>query len=362
MRLAKPNIGNEELREIKLVLESGYCAQGLRVAAFEKMVSEYLGIKHAFATSSCTTALHLALHSLDIGPGDEVLVPDFTFPATSNVVVQCGATPVLVDIELETFTIDVEDLARKVSPRTRAVIPVHLFGASANMGLILDIAKRHNLFVVEDAACALGTVCLDKHCGTMGIAGCFSFHARKIITTGEGGMIVTNDDDLAEKITLFRNHGGRRENGRYAFHVPGFNYRMSDVQGAMGIAQMCKLPGLILGKQRLAQEFDDALSDIKGLRLPKRPAWGNHTYQSYVVLTENRDAVTEQLAFCGIEATLGTYALHRQPMSGGMYDAEDFPNSSRAYEQGLALPFWPGLKPKSLFAVLEDIYASLLCE
>lgn len=359
MRLAKPSIGNEELHEIKLVLESGYCAQGLKVAEFERMVSEYLGVKYAFATSSCTTALHLVLYALGIGPGEEVLVPDFTFPATSNVVVQCGSTPVLVDIELETFTIDVEDLARKVSPRSRVVIPVHLFGLSANMGPILDIAKRHDLFVVEDAACALGAVCLDRYCGTMGIAGCFSFHPRKVITTGEGGMIVTNDDDLAEKITLLRGHGGKRENERCTFHVPGFNYRMSDIQGAMGVAQMRKLPSLISRRQQLAREFDRALFGIENVHLPKNPSWGNHTYQSYVVLVENRDAMIERLACHGIESTLGTYALHRQPMFGG----GDFPNSNRAYAQSLALPFWPGLKPETLFAALgeRNSYASSLC-
>lgn len=352
MKLARPSVGTEELREIKLVLESGYCAQGWKVATFEKLVSEYLGVKHAFATSSCTTALHLSLYALGIGSGDEVLVPDFTFPATSNVVVQCGATPVLVDIELETFTIDIDDLVGKVSPRTKAIIPVHLFGLSANMGPILDIAKRHGLFVVEDAACALGATYLNRYCGTMGDAGCFSFHPRKVITTGEGGMIVTNDDDLAVMITLLRSHGRRHG----TFHIPGFNYRMSDIQGAMGVVQMHKLPMLISRRRQLAQEFDGALSGIESIRLPKSPLWGNHIYQSYVVLVENRDAMIEQLAHRGIETTLGTYALHCQPMFDGMYDAEDFPNSSKAYAKSLALPLWPGLKPADLFVALEEIF------
>lgn len=345
VRLALPYTDKDEVDEIRSVLASGYLTQGPKVAEFEEIVRAKVRTKYAFATSSCTTALHLSLVVLKIGPGDEVLVPDFTFPATANVVVQQGATPVLVDINLDTFALDVEDAARKVTPRTKAIMPMHPFGLSADMDPILDLAKKHDLRVIEDAATALGATYKGRFCGSMGDLGCFSFHPRKVITTGEGGMIVTNDNRLAERITLLRNHGGIRRGGRYVFEEAGFNYRMSDIQGAIGVAQMRKLDALITRKRNLAAKLSEKLSGVEGVRVPREPEWGSHIYQSYVVLLGeeiNRDFVISAMRKQGIETTLGTYALHAQPffMRTYGYSQGDLPNSYQAYSQTLTLPLY----------------------
>ena len=219
--LALPLTDEDELDEVRQVLDSGWLTQGPKVTEFEQAVAQRLGVAHAFATSSCTTGLHLTLAALEIGPGDEVLVPDFTFPATANVVIQQGATPVLVEIQPGTYNVDPDQLARHLTPRTRAMMPVHLFGLSADMGPVLAFAREHGLAVIEDAACALGATYGDRACGAMGDAGCFCFHPRKVITTGEGGMVVTDRDDLAERLALLRSHGGVRGDGRFTFEAAG---------------------------------------------------------------------------------------------------------------------------------------------
>ena len=234
MRLNIPLTDHREIEEIKKVLSTGYLTQGPKTAEFEKKVADLIGCRHAFAMSSCTTALHLALVVLGIKEGDEVLVADFTFPATANVVVQQGATPILVDIDLNTFTMNVNDMKRKMTNKTKAIIPVHAFGCSADMDPIMKLANQYGIPVIEDAACAIGTTYYGRYCGNLGTIGCFSFHPRKVITTGEGGMITTNDDELAERIHLLRNHGGVRSGRWYTYEAAGFNYRMSDIQGAVG--------------------------------------------------------------------------------------------------------------------------------
>ena len=364
IRLAKPLVDHDELEEIRGVLSSGYLAQGPKVTEFERMVADYVGAKHAFAMTSATTALHLALVVLDVGPGDEVLVPDFTFPATANVVVQQGAKPILVDVDPQTFTIDLNDLAAKISPRSRAIMPVHAFGLSADMDPIMALADQHNLSVVEDAACAIGTTYDGRHCGSLGTIGCFSFHPRKVITTGEGGMITTDDDALAERIALLRSHGGVRQDGRFVFEAAGFNYRMSDILAAVGVAQMRKLDGLIASKRQMAVRMTALLEDVEGITLPREPWWGGHIYQSFVVLLDDgidRDRVIGLMKKQGIETTLGTYALHAQPFFGKEYGYRtgDLPGSYRAYRQTLALPLYPQLDESDLFRISAALRRAL---
>ena len=353
MRLNIPYTDDEELKEIQKVLATGYLTQGPKVAEFERLVADYIGSKFAFATSSCTTALHLSLVALNIGHGDEVLVADFTFPATANVVVQQGATPVLVDIDLDTYTINVCDLKEKITKRTKAIIPVHTFGCSADMAPIMQIANDKGLAVIEDAACAIGTTYNNLHCGNIGTLGCFSFHPRKVITTGEGGMITTNDDELAKRIQLLRNHGGVRIGKWYQYEAAGFNYRLSDIQGAMGVAQMKKLPTLIKRKRELAADLKEKIKEIDGIRVPIDPPWGGHITQSFVILVSeglDRDKIITDLNSKGIETTIGTYALHDQPFyqENFGYQSGQLKNSHTAFNRTITLPLYPQMNETDL--------------
>ncbi|MGH6959027.1 MAG: DegT/DnrJ/EryC1/StrS family aminotransferase, partial [Dongiaceae bacterium] len=241
--IARPDTGDEEWQALREPLQTGWLTQGPKVAAFEKAFAARHGVKHAIATTSCTTALHLILAAMDIGPGDEVIVPSFTWIATANVVLYCGATPVFVDIEPHSFNLDPRQLGAKLTRRTKAIIAVHLFGLCADIDAIAAAAP--GIPIIEDAACAAGAAYKGRHAGTLGLAAAFSFHPRKSITTGEGGMVTTLDERLARRATMLRNHGAEiPEEVRHAapkpyvlsdFHLLGFNYRMTDLQGAVGL-------------------------------------------------------------------------------------------------------------------------------
>jgi dTDP-4-amino-4,6-dideoxygalactose transaminase len=363
MRLAIPYTDQDEINEVATVLATGYLTQGPKVAEFEGLIAALVGSRFAFAATSATTALHLSLAALGLQPGDEVLLPDFTFPATANVVIQLGARPVLVDIDLSTFNLNPNDCAAKLTPRTRAVMPVHLFGLPAQMQPLMELAHAHGLWVVEDAACAIGAACNGRQVGGFGHAGCFSFHPRKVITTGEGGMITTNDEALAQRISLLRSHGGLRAEGRFTFVDAGYNYRMSDLQAAVGVAQMRKLPEIIARRRALAAQLTAMLAGLPGLTPPSAPPGCDHIYQAYVILLDqryHRDAVIAALRRRQIESTLGTYALHTQPayqsygcIPGGL------PNSHYAYEHSLALPFYPQMTTADLEMLADALEQSL---
>lgn len=364
IKLAVPEIGKEELDEIKKVIDSKYLVQGHKVEEFEKMVAQYLNVKNAIAVSSGTAALHLALIALDIKSGHEVIVPDFTFPATSNVVELVGAKTKFVDIKLDSFCIDVdkieEKITEKTTEKTKAIIPVHEFGQSADMDKIMMLAEKYNLKVIEDAACALGTEFKGKKVGTIGDIGCFSFHPRKAITTGEGGMIVTNNNDLAEKIRILRNHGISYQDGRVQFALAGFNYRMTDIQGAMGVVQMRKLESLIKRRRELADEYNKLMRDEEKIFLPIEKSEGKHIYQTYHVMLHeriNRNELIRKLKENGIETNLGAYAIHNQKYYKEKYQYDDieFRNSILAYKQGLALPLYYGLDEKKIRFIVKQI-------
>lgn len=362
--LARPFTGEEELEGVRAVLESGHLSQGPQVAEFERMVAQVSGSRHAFATSSCTTALHLSLVALGIGEGDEVLVPDFTFPATANVVVQQGAVPVLVDVESDSFNVDPKDLVRHLTPRTKAILPVHLFGLSADMDPVLAFAAEHGLAVIEDAACSLAATYCGRPCGSMGDLGCFSFHPRKIVTTGEGGMVVTDRDDLAERLALLRSHGGIRRSDRFTFEAAGFNYRLSDVQAAIGIAQMRRLTEIIERRRAIAARLTEQLSGMAGLTVLSAPRWGGHVYQTFTVVVGpevDRDQVIASLRSRGIEATIGTYALHAQPFFGRTfgYRPGQLARSHAASLRAIALPLFPQMQDWELEAVVDGVRGAL---
>lgn len=364
MRLSLPLTDERELEEIAKVLATGYLTQGPKTAEFEQKVADLVGCKYAFAMSSCTTALHMALVVLDVGPGDEVLVADFTFPATANVVVQQGAKPVLVDIDLENFTVNVDDMFAKITERTKAIIPVHAFGCSADMNPILKVAEEHGIPVIEDAATAIGAKYYNRYCGSIGSMGCFSFHPRKVITTGEGGMITTNDARLAERIGLLRSHGGVRVNNWYRYESAGFNYRLSDIQGAIGVAQMEKLSAIIQKKRILSKQLQERLADIPEIRLPSDPAWGGHIYQSFVILLDkemDRNRLVEDLRARNIETTLGTYALHDQPFFQREYGytTGQLTNSHAAYTRTVTLPLYPQMTEVDLDMIAGELKAAI---
>jgi perosamine synthetase len=364
IRLAVPLIDDDELAEVAQVLRSGYLTQGPKVTELEELVAELVGSKYAFAMTSATTALHLSLVALGVGPGDEVIVPDFTFPATANVVVQQGAVPVLTDIDLDTFTVDAEDIARKITPRTRAVLPVHAFGLTADMDAVNAVADQHAIPVIEDAACAIGSTYRGRQAGGLGLMGCFSFHPRKAITTGEGGMITTDDDALADRVRLLRSHGGVREEGRFTFEDAGFNYRLSDILAAVGVAQFRKLDYIVKTKRALADDYRAMLADLDGVSAPVEPDWRGHVYQSYVVTLDedvDRDAVIAAMRDAGIETTLGTYALHCQPYFQRTlgHRAGDLPRSAAAFRRSLSLPLYPGLAEDDLARVVTSLRAAI---
>ncbi|MCX7521045.1 DegT/DnrJ/EryC1/StrS family aminotransferase [Microbacterium sp. STN6] len=360
MRLNLPLTGAEELAAVAEVLESGYLTQGPKAATLEALVNDTVGTEHAFAVSSATTGLHLALVGLGVKPDDEVIIPDFSFPATANVVVQLGAIPVFVDIEPDTFNLAPALLEAAITPRTAAIMPVHAFGLTADMDPINHIAAVHGIPVLEDAACALTALYNGRPAGSLGTAGVFSFHPRKIITTGEGGMITTNDSELAARMRVLRTHGAVRDGLFMSFVDAGFNYRLSDVHAAIGIAQMAKLDHIVGRRQTLASALTERIGSVEGVTAPVVPEGSRHSFQSYVVTLDediDRDAVICEMRELDVETTLGTYSMHLQPYFRERFGIPDeaLPNATRAHRSALTLPLYPQLSESDVDRVAESL-------
>lgn len=361
--LTRPYFDEEEIVEIRKVLESGWVSQGPKVKEFEDKFAKYIGVKNAVAVSNCTAALHLSLLALGIKSGDEVLVADYTFPATGHAVLYCNAKPVFIDVDPKTYNIDPKLIERKITNNTKAIIPVHTFGQPADMDPIVEIAERHDLRIIEDAACAVGSKYRGKYAGTIGDLGCFSFHARKGLTTGEGGMITTDDDTLASEIRTLANFGmtsaWERERSK-KFSVPkflkiGYNYKLSDIAAAIGIAQLRRLNKTIKRKRKLAKYWNKKLQEIEFLKPPYVNRYCFHTYQSYVcVLDEkfNRNRVIEGLHKKGIQTNIGTYASHIQPV---YKSRQKCPQSLKLFKSSLSLPIYYTLTEKEIDIVAEAI-------
>lgn len=325
------------------VLKSGNLVQGEQVEQFERSLEDYLHCRHAVLVSSGTAALHLSLLAAGIKPGDEVIVPAFTFPATANAVELTGAKSVFVDIGLSDFCIDAQKIEAKISPKTKAIIPVHEFGQPADIEKIVATAARYNLKIIEDAACALGSEFNGKKIGTFGDVGCFSFHPRKAITTGEGGLIITDSPKMANRLKVLRNHGISVQGGKIDFVEAGFNYRMTDFQAVLGRPQLELLNEMVDHRLKLSQTYDALLGRIAWIDLPKNFPNRKMVYQSYHVLFEHgllRDRAMELLQNNGVETNIGAYALNSLSYFKHKYrlEEDDFPNSISAYRRGMVLP------------------------
>jgi len=345
VRLARPDVGDDELAEIREVLESGQLTMGPKVEELEALVARAAGTEYAVAVSSGTAALHVAVLALGIGAGDEVLVPAYTFPATANVVALVGAKPVLVDVDPVTMNMDPADAVRRATPRTKAVLAVHLFGRPARVEELPDVT------VLEDAAGALGASRRGRPCGSLGALACFSFHPRKIVTTGEGGAVSTDDDALAERVRSLRHHGWSPSDGYEDLPRPAFNYRLSDVLCALGIPQLRRLDRLRAAYERVAAGYAERLAGLDVV-LPEADDGDVHGLQAYVIQVERRDEVLAGLREQGIQCQIGTYALHRL----GAYRAQGaFPGADAAFERALALPLHARLTEAELDRVAEAL-------
>ena len=379
--IARTNLSEAEINSVLEPLQSGWLVQGPKVKEFEDKWSAFTGAQNSIAVTSCTSGLHLSLAASGFGPGDEAIVPAFTWISTANVVEHLGGKVVFCDINLETFNIDIAQIESKVTERTKAILPVHLFGFAADMDPILELAKKYNLFVVEDAACGFGAKYKGQHVGSFGNTGCFSFHPRKAITTGEGGMVTTNDDGLAEKIRRFRDHGAaitdlQRHLGARPYLLAdhpdaGYNQRMTDLQAALGTAQMDRAGGIVSERQAIAEKYDDAFTNLNWLQTPFRDHDYEHGYQSYPCLfmheeisvssiehiNATRNAWMDDLQKSGISTRPATHAVHMLSFYKEKYNLmpNDFPNAYAADQCSISLPLFHGMKENEQDFVTEKV-------
>ncbi len=370
--VAKPYFGIEEETAAVEAIRSGWVSQGPKVREFEEKFAEYVGAKYAVATTSCTTALHAALVVSGIRPGDEVIVPSLSFIATANAVVYAGAQPVFADIDPGTCNVTAETIRKALTPKTKAVMPVHQMGLPVDLDPITNLCKERGLILIEDAACAIGSEYKGKRIGGHGNTACFSFHPRKIITTGEGGMITTDSRDLAERLRRIRHHGmsvsdiERHVSSKVIleeYPEIGYNYRMTDVQAAIGIEQLKKLPSIIDRRRQIADYYKKELSKIPFIRVPDAPDYAFHNYQSYWIeilgsSPVSRDALMQRLLDRGIATRRGIMAIHNEMCYAT--HLVFLPATERITRNTVLLPVYPSMIEEEVQFVIEGI-AAILC-
>lgn len=380
--IARTNLTDIEINSVLEPLRSGWLVQGSQVKSFEKKWSNFTGSRNSLAVTSCTSGLHLSTVALNLSHGDEVIVPAFTWVSTANVVEHQGAKPVFCDIDLTTFNIDTEKIEELINSKTVGIIPVHLFGLSANMNEIMRIANKYNLWVVEDAACGFGALYKGKHVGAFGNTGVFSFHPRKAITTGEGGMITSNDDSLMINIQQLRDHGAvksdlQRHLGNQPYlladHIhAGYNQRMTDIQGALGNHQMDRANEIVKERNLIAKSYIEAFANTDLLRTPSTPIDCAHGYQSFACLfgpeeikdemtvkqiNEQRNKWMDELLQNGISTRPATHAIHMLSFYQKKYGLkpEDFPNARIANDCSISLPLFHGMKNEEVEHVISTV-------
>jgi perosamine synthetase len=371
--ITKPSLGDEEARAPMASIASGWVTQGPRVAEFEKAVAAYVGAKHGVATSSCTTGLHMALHAIGIGPGDEVIVPSLTFIASPNSILYTGADVVFSEVDARTFNIDPGDLERRITDRTKAIMPIDQIGLACDIDAVNDVAKRHGLDVVEDAAPAIGATYKGTKVGSRAHQVVFSFHPRKVITTGEGGMITTGDDALATRLRTLRQHGmsvsdvARHQADRVIiedYPEIGFNYRMNDIQASVGIVQMRRLDELLAARRERAERYNTELPRIRGLRIPFVPPYAEHTYQSYMLtLTKDcrleREELMTRMLRRGIATRRGIMASHLEKTYTSRYGTVSLPVTEEVARTTMLIPLYATMTEDEQSYVIDALREEL---
>lgn len=373
--IARPLLGEAEAEAAAAVVRGGWLSQGHEVAAFEAEFAARVGAPHACAVSNCTTALHLALKVAGVGPGDEVVTVSHSFIAAANVVRQCGAVPVFVDIDPESYNLDPDRLEAAITPHTRAVLCVHQIGLPCDLVRILAVARAHGLRVIEDAACAIGSqIRIDGEWRPIGApegdVACFSFHPRKVITTGEGGMLTTRHADWDRQFRLLRQHGMsvsdavRHTANQVIFEeyvVCGFNYRMTDIQAAIGRRQLERLDAIVARRRELADRYTELLASVPGVRPPVEPAWARSNWQSYAVRLPDgahQERVMQAMLERGVATRRGVMCAHLEPAYAGAA-APPLPNSEAAHRRSLLLPLFPQMTDGDQLAVVAALGAAL---
>jgi perosamine synthetase len=360
----EPVLDGNEKRYVLDCLETNWISSlGSYITRFEETVAKWCGVPHGVACSSCTTGLHLALVALGVGPGDEVIVPDFTLIVSANTVIQAGARPVLVDADPKTWCIDPSKIEEKIGPRTRAIMPVHMYGHPCDMAAIMDIARRHDLLVVEDCAEAHGARIEGRMVGSFGDAACFSFYGNKILTTGEGGMVLCSDVELARKMRLLRNQAF--DHPRFVHREIGFNYRLTNVQAAIGLAQAEKADEKVEKKREIARWYAEAFADVEDVELPWEAPGAKNVYWMYGVklgdsFRRGRDGVMTAMKAKGVETRAFFCPMHRQPVFAGSDPrfpdvSGEYPVSDDLWKRGLYLPSGLGLTRSQVEEVVSKL-------
>ncbi|MCC6353834.1 MAG: DegT/DnrJ/EryC1/StrS family aminotransferase [Verrucomicrobiae bacterium] len=369
--LMRPEMGEEEIAGIAEVIRSGWVTQGPRVAELERRFAEFVGADHGVAVSSCTTALHLGLVALGVGPGDEVIVTPHSFIASANAILYCGAIPVFVDIRPDTLNMDESRVEAALTSRTRAIMAVHQVGHPAQMDVIADIARRHGIGLLEDAACAAGSEFRGRRigCNEWAPIVCFSFHPRKLISTGDGGMITTSDAGTAASLRALRQHGmsvsdlsrhGSKTVVTEEYSVLGYNYRLTDVQAAIGLAQLGRLPQIVERRRAIAARYDAAFSGLPGLGLFREPPDARWNFQTYLIRLEGanaggRDAFMQRLLDAGIATRRGIMSIHRERPYLERFGKMRFPESEAASDQCVCLPLFTQMTDGQIEEVIAAV-------
>jgi len=361
-------LSDADIKAVSDVIKSGWLVNGPMVEAFERQLASYLDVRYAVCVSSGTAALHLGLLALGVGRGDEVIVPAFSYPASANAVELCGARVIFVDCAADDFNIDVSKIENHITANTRAIMIVHNFGWPCDLVPIQGISARHNIPIIEDAACAFGSSVGESYCGNFGRLAAFSFHPRKILTTGEGGAVVTDDPLIAEKIREARNHGqalGRK----IEFIAPGFNYRMGEMQAALGVSQMKRFKSSLRERRSAAQYYNEALKDLTYLEIKTDKSLLKVNYQTYVIRLFgcDRDHLLRHLKDNGVEAGIGTYSIPHTAYYSEKYHFtdSDFPESLKFYKNLISLPLYDGItgeQQDKIIGLLRDYRPQFLSE